>query len=390
VAHVFPVLATGGLARHAANLARLSKLECESLLVSIFEDPRSAPHPLPKRLRVSPLRIDPRTFKNRSAITSAIVEAVTDFRPDVVHSYHYFSDLYAIEAARHLGIPAIRSVHGISQLSEEDGFAKSQVRYDWSPDELREELALEHLCTATIVVASWLKDRLVQYGFDAKKILVLRDGVDSCYFSAAFRKRARDRVRTYFRVPTDTVLVGFVGRLDPAKNPFEILDICRELEEPFSMFVVGDDELVSSITSKAEEQGLGGRMFVHRNTKNVRLAYAAFDLLLMTSLTEGMPNVALEAMAQEIPIVAPNVGGLPELLTSHLQRFLYQSRDIRGAVDRIQLLADPASRARAGSQCRAIVEENFALDPRMGQLVEVYRQASQGRTPVLISSTSRR
>jgi glycosyltransferase involved in cell wall biosynthesis len=110
--------------------------------------------------------------------------------------------------------------------------------------------------------------------------------------------------------------------------------------------------------------------------------YRKANIFVLTSEHEGTPNVLIEAMAAGLPIVATNVGGVPEIVKDGLTGFLLDGQDLQGQIAAIgKLIRDPHLRARIGRQARAHAEENYALDRLPAYLTGLYETAfSRGHT----------
>src|SRR6185436_2062177 len=107
----------------------------------------------------------------------------------------------------------------------------------------------------------------------------------------------------------------YVGRLSPQKNVARLLDAVARTRRPLRLTVVGDGEQRTMLERRARDLGLTDVVFAGpRLGTDLRDAYAAADAFVLPSDREGMPLVALEAMAASLPIIATDVPGNTELL----------------------------------------------------------------------------
>jgi glycosyltransferase involved in cell wall biosynthesis len=151
-----------------------------------------------------------------------------------------------------------------------------------------------------------------------------------------------------------------VGRLEPEKNPLLMLDILRDalkLDRRWRLEVCGDGSLMSAMARHEEDLGIADRVDLlgHvRHGQELRRLYRRSHALLHVSMTEGVPQVLLEAFAARLPVVATAVGGVPEVVRG--RGLLVASRDAPGAAGALQrLVDDPALRARNVESAAAYV-----------------------------------
>ncbi len=180
------------------------------------------------------------------------------------------------------------------------------------------------------------------YRVPAARIFTVPNGVGDEYFMP---------VRTAER-PAGPLRLLFVGRLSPQKNVGRLLEAVALAGEPVRLRVVGDGESRGALEAQAERLGLGDRVEFSGGLLDADLvgAYAAADALVLPSDKEGMPLVALEAMAAALPVLATRVPGNTELLDGVGLLADPEPAALAAAIDR--LAADPALRlrlSRAGS-----------------------------------------
>lgn len=142
-----------------------------------------------------------------------------------------------------------------------------------------------------------------------------------------------------------------VGRLDPEKNPLLMVDILRDAlrsDGRWCLEVCGDGSLAEALRARADELGVGDRVVMHGHIgfgDPLWELYRSSHALLHVSMTEGMPQVLLEAFAARLPVVATAVGGVPEMAGG--RGLLIPPRDApAGAAALQRLLDDPDERER--------------------------------------------
>jgi len=142
-----------------------------------------------------------------------------------------------------------------------------------------------------------------------------------------------------------------VGRLDPEKNPLLMAEILRDAlrtDPRWRLDVCGDGSLADALQARAAELGVGDRVVIRGHVgfgAPLWELYRTSHALLHVSLTEGMPQVLLEAFAARLPVVATAVGGVPEMADG--RGLLIAPRDAPAGAEALQrLLDDPTERRR--------------------------------------------
>jgi glycosyltransferase involved in cell wall biosynthesis len=125
--------------------------------------------------------------------------------------------------------------------------------------------------------------------------------------------------------------------------------------------------------SRIEALGLRDRIVLPGAATDVGLIFAALDVLLLTSMTAGLPNVLIEAQAAGRPVVAPDVGGIGEAVSEgRTGRVVRERSPQRLAAAVMAILDDPEWIARVRSDAPDLVADRFGLDRMVRELLEVY------------------
>jgi glycosyltransferase involved in cell wall biosynthesis len=169
-------------------------------------------------------------------------------------------------------------------------------------------------------------------------------------------------------------LVGVVGRLSPEKGVDLFLHACRELERrgrTVSAIVAGDGPERRNLTSLRDALGLQDSVHFVGLVGDLQPLYAELDVLVIPSRSEGLPNVLLEALRADVPVVATRVGAISEVLDSSMAGVLVPPCSPAALADGIAqalpLKVDLRSRA-----ARRNVTERFSLESRCARHLELY------------------
>lgn len=197
------------------------------------------------------------------------------------------------------------------------------------------------------------------YNVSRSKLFVIPTGVDA---EEAFNP---ERILPIEAVRQTGFNILFPGRLVEQKDPLLMVDVVRRVAAvrgDVHVYVVGDGPLKPDVVALARDQGLEDSFTFHPPSRELARWYAACDLLLMTSVFEGVPYVVYEAMAMGTPIVAPALPGNRELM-GDTGGVLIDPRDdaVVYAEAVCRLAEDLPWRERLGHQARRRVLENFTL-----------------------------
>ena len=201
---------------------------------------------------------------------------------------------------------------------------------------------------AVVTGTASLADRYSQtYGIPKERMTVLPNEIDLEWFSPASEDNRR-RARAELGVTEDERLVLSVHRLSPIRRtslyvPSVPLAVVREHERArFVLAGGGPDE--ASLRAKVQRAGISDRVQILGTVPHdgVRELYAAADVFMMPSYTEGFPRVLLEAMAMGVSIASTDVGGVREVLPSaYRERLAHRDQPLELARAVSELLRDP-------------------------------------------------
>jgi glycosyltransferase involved in cell wall biosynthesis len=156
-----------------------------------------------------------------------------------------------------------------------------------------------------------------------------------------------------------------VGRLAPEKGLGLLLEAVAALDaegRPVHLRLAGDGPDRAWLENRAAELGIASHVEFTGWADQARLValYAETDVFVMSSLAEGIPMVLMEAMAMQIPCVAPRITGIPELIEHGVDGMLFTVADVQDLTEKIRdLLKSPDLRAQMGRQARARVVRDY-------------------------------
>jgi len=237
-----------------------------------------------------------------------------------------------------------------------------------------ERFAAHYLTRKIIVVAdAELKLGLENLVGTPDQYITIHSGIDVSPFDVPFDPIA---VRTSLRVPTSSLLIGVVGRLNRQKNPHGFIEAAHQVNHsrPDVHFIwIGDGPLKDSAVSLVTKFSLEDRFHFAGFRKDVPLIMRALDVFVLPSLWEAFPITILEAMAASLPIVATNVMGIPEAVIDHKTGILVPPDDSDALSTAILRLLDNSDYAKdLGRKGRERVEARFLRSQMIEKISKIY------------------
>lgn len=228
-------------------------------------------------------------------------------------------------------------------------------------------LAHAHVCNTRP-----LCDTLIQtIGVPASRVTYIPNGVDTQFFCPA-------------PVPARSPEIVCVGRMVGDKDHATLLEAFARvlLVEPQArLHLVGDGPLADAVRDRADRPDCCGRVLLHPGSTDLRPLLHQARVFALASVSEGLPNVLLEAMSCALPVVATRVGGIPDLVSHEQCGLLVPSRDPAAlAAALIRLLGDPGACAGMGAAGRAHVLRHHRYETMVTRHEDVYSNLMERRS----------
>ncbi len=280
--------------------------------------------------------------------------------PDIIHSRNAESFFYAYLGAKLAGVKCIvHSEHGRT-------FNDRKIRF------LMQKWFSEYT-HAIFSVSTQLKADLVKHiHIPKERIEVLHNGVDLNQFKSVQRQVVRDKLG--FR--DDQIIIGSVGRLVAVKNYALLLSAFHQLNlKNAVVMLVGEGGERKILEELAQSLAIADRVHFLGHRDDVAELLLAMDIFVLPSVSEGMSNTLLEAMAVGIAPVASDVGGNPEIVEHGVSGFVFPSRDESALREYLMMLAtDTALRGEIGSAARDKVKKEFTIDAMVARYESLYHR----------------
>ncbi|MBN1570956.1 MAG: N-acetyl-alpha-D-glucosaminyl L-malate synthase BshA [Acidobacteria bacterium] len=196
-----------------------------------------------------------------------------------------------------------------------------------------------------------------------------------------YKPSENKELKHHFAPAGEKILIH-ISNFRPVKRTTDVVDIFGRVQQkvPSVLLMVGDGPERSNAEWCAQNNGLDRKIFFLGKQEFIEDLIGISDLLLLPSDTESFGLVALEAMACEVPVVASNVGGLPEVITDGIEGFLVEPRNTAAMADQaIIILADDAKRLEMGKRAREKAHAFFCSTRIIARYEEFYRKVINQR-----------
>ena len=360
ILHVVNSLDPGGMENGVVNLARAFEARGFASHVACLERRGTFADRLPASSKVVLLG---KSGGFSPTAAWRLARAITQLRPDIVHSHNLGALIYSGLAT--LGGRRCALLQGEhSQLTEEER----------QPRRLRQRHRLYRGCRAIHTVSTATREELVACGFPAGKIVAIANGVDTERFSPGDKLAARRALG----LPPEAVCIGIVGRFGPYKRHGQLLEafelIAPNLPAAHLLIAGGGGSEEAAITARAQSSQARSRIHLPGFQPDPRPCYQALDLLVIPSVNEGLSNAALEAMACGVPVLARSGCGHEQIIADGTDGWLNPLDSSADLAARLQeILAEPFRLVDFGRNARKKVAAQFSLESMITAYEHLYR-----------------
>lgn len=285
-------------------------------------------------------------------------------RYDIVHTHLIASNLIAKPIAALTFVP-LRFNHDHSN----DYYRYKQKIRLWSDSFMN--ILSHHI----IAVSSSTKKFLLKWEhIPMKKVSVVINGVDTNRFHPQPGKR--DHAIKKWGLPRDKIIIGGVGRLHFSKNYHLFLKIAANIinkQKNVHFVIAGNGPDEKELKQFSSKLGISSKVSFLGYIRDLTDFYPAIDIFLLTSRYEGTPMTVLEAMACHIPIIAPAIDGIMEVLKNGESAMLCSSGDERQFVEKLSFMIENPDRNRLlAKKALHDVRSNFSAERMARQVEQIY------------------
>jgi len=208
---------------------------------------------------------------------------------------------------------------------------------------------------------------ILHNGFSKETLVEIPNGIDINRFSERSLRNKND-IRT----------ITYIGRLDSYKGVNFLIEGFKQLlskVDSVRLNIVGDGPDEPLLKNAAKELGIADHITFKGRREDILSELYNTDIFVLPSLSEGMSNVLLEAMACGLPVVATFVGGNSDLIRDRYNGILIPPRDSTMlSVALLELLEDEELAQRLGEEARKTIEKNYSMDQIVDKYIKLYER----------------
>ena len=363
---VVEVLATGtngGAQEHLHSLlTRIDRSRYEASVVSL--SPGSAVRKL-QRAGIPVVVIDD---PDDAVAVGALAVHLATVRPDIIHNHMYRAELVGTRAAIALEKIGLRRPYVVSTVHS------SRVRSAEDREQLRR---LTPHMDRLIAVSHAMERKIVDEGRDTAPVTLVYNGVDLERYD---HQEPCCTLRDEYGMEPGSQIVGVVARLEPEKGHATLLTawptVLRSVPDAY-LLVVGEGSRREALEGQVAELRIAHRVVFTGRRDDVPAVTAAFDVAVLPSYREAQGLTILEAMALSRPVVASNVGGIPEMVEDGVTGLLVPPDDADAlAAAIVRLLLDHSLADTLGRAGHDMVHDRFCVELMVKAVETIYDEGA--------------
>jgi glycosyltransferase involved in cell wall biosynthesis len=349
--HLYSLLTRLDRSRYEASVVALSpgsavrKMQRDGLPVIVIDDPDDA------------------------VAVGALTAHLADVRPDVVHNHMYRAELVGTRAAIALSAVGRRRPYVVSTVHS------SRVR---SPEDREQLRRLTPHMDRLIAVSQAMVRKIHDEGRDTIPVDLIYNGVDLERYD---HQEACCTLREEYGMPEGAPIVGVVARLEPEKGHPTLLDawplVLREVPQA-RLLVVGEGSQRQALERQAEALQITDRVVFTGRRDDVPAVTAALDVAVLPSYREAQGLTILEALALSRPVVASNVGGIPEVIENGVTGLLVAPHDAQAlAAAIVRFLTDHPFADTIAKAGHDMVHDRFCIELMVKAIETIYDEGAR-------------
>jgi glycosyltransferase involved in cell wall biosynthesis len=363
---VLEVMATGtngGAQEHVHSLVTRLNPECYEVRVVSLSHGSSV-----RRLQRAGIDVTVIDEPDDRLAVRALADAMAPFAPEIVHNHMYRAEVVGTRAALLLGEKGCRRPAVISTVHS------SRIRCLEDRQTLRQ---LTPLMDRLIVVSRAIEQKVREEGRLGAPVSLIYNGVDLQRYN---HQQPCCTLHEEYLIPEDAQIVGVVARLEAEKGHRTLIDAWPDVLSAVPnawLLIVGEGSERDSLEAEAASLGVSERVVFTGRREDVPAVTAALDVSVLPSYREAQGLSVLEAMALSRPVIASNVGGIPEMIEDGVTGLLVPPNDcdaLSAAI--IRLLTDHPYADMIAKRGHDLVHDRFCIELMVSSIESLYDGAA--------------
>ena len=304
------------------------------------------------------------------AMIKNTIEVIKRQNIHIIHSHDYKTDILTAIISRYVDIPIMTTAHGWIT-----NHLKSKI-YTWAGKK-----SFKYF-DKVIAVSPKIRAEVARHGVSDDKLVLIYNAIVAENYQPG--EHSPGYLRTRFGIPADHKIIGNIGRISPEKGQLDFIKaaaILLEQRQDLSFVLTGDGPDKARAENLVKQLGIENAVHFTGHEKDVRPIFRDMDLFALTSYTEGFPNVVLESLCMDVPVLATDVGGTGDIITDQETGILIPSGQPDQIAAGLNFLLDNPQTAkqltRAGKD-KLMKYYEFAI--RVNKIENLYEQVLEQHT----------
>ena len=295
-----------------------------------------------------------------------LIQILREIRPHILHLNSSKVGIFGAIIGRILRIPQIIfTAHGWAHVEERPIYQKPIIKFL--------HILTVLLVHKTIAVSNQIRSQMPKI-LSRKKIVVIHNGIESINYKS--REDAYRILQEKTKFSDTEMLIGVISELHKNKGLSYLISAMRHFPKA-TLVIIGCGEERKNLIKQITDLNLTKNVFLAGHIDNASELLLAFDIFVLPSVKEGFPYVLLEAANAKLPIVATNVGGVPEIIIDKKTGLLIPPKNTGTLVEAILLLiSNDAQRISLGSKAQDYVQSTFTLEKMVARTKNLYINSS--------------
>ncbi len=306
-----------------------------------------------------------------------ILKLLRNFKPDIIH----------VNSSKAGGIVGVVSLfYKLGRATSKliftvHGWAFNEIRPKWQIFLIKLASRLtcifydKIICVSEFDRQATIKNKIAP----EKKLITIHNGIDTDEMVFLSREEARNKIFRKSRFQessnSDNLIIGTVGEFTKNKGQKYLIDAISHTVYPISCItiIIGWGEEKSNLKSQISKLGLEDKIFLIEGLSPAMQYLKAFDIFILPSIKEGLPYTLLEAGLAGIPVIATEVGGIPEIIENKKTGLLISPADASALASAIkELLEDKNLSSNLAENLRQKIIQEFSLGKMVRETVDIY------------------